>query len=335
MKNNYLVTGGAGFIGANFIYYLAKQKDTNLIINLDKLTYAANISNLKNLKYANYAFVQGDINNSKLLDEILHKHNINKIIHFAAESHVDRSIDHPSSFIETNIFGTFALLEAAKKYWLEEKKFTQTECLFHHVSTDEVFGSLKLNEPAFTEQHQYKPNSPYSASKAGSDHLVHAYFHTYNLPITISNCSNNYGPFQHQEKFIPTIINSCITRKNIPIYGDGTNIRDWLYVDDHCEAIYKIISYGERGQTFNIGGNNEKSNIEIAQIITSIFDNLNPSATKYSELIVYVKDRPGHDWRYAINDTKIKNQLGWQAKTNFAIGIENTIKFYLNKKTYE
>lgn len=305
-----LVTGGAGFIGSNFIHYILNKYPNYEIINLDLLTYAGNLENLKEFESnPRYTFIKGDICNSELIEKITE--NIDIIVHFAAESHVDRSILSPEAFIRTNVIGTYTLLEAAKKRNLR----------FHHVSTDEVFGSLGADSEPFNENTPYDPRSPYSASKASSDHLVRAYFHTYNLPITISNCSNNYGPYHFPEKLIPLIVTNILEGKKIPIYGDGKNVRDWLYVKDHCSAIDSIIHNGKIGQTYCVGGNGEKANIEIARTILKILD-------KDENLIEYVEDRKGHDKRYAINFSKIKNELGWEPQTSFEEGIQKTIKWF-------
>lgn len=331
-----LVTGGAGFIGSNFIRYLLNKKDPPFIVNLDALTYAGSSDNLKNLPCAQqYHFIKGDITDRTLIDRILRDYAIDTLVHFAAESHVDRSISGPSIFIQTNLIGTFTLLEAARQYWLEEKKWDDTQCLFHHISTDEVYGSLKTENPPFTESTPYCPRSPYSASKAGSDHLAKAYAHTYALPITVTNCSNNYGPYQHLEKFIPTIISSCLAQKPIPVYGDGSNIRDWLYVEDHCRGIDCVIQQGRRGETYNIGGNNEWSNLNIALKICELLDKLCPQKNSYSSLITFVSDRPGHDWRYAVDTSKIQQQLGWQPEKTFDTGILKTIQFYLAQISFK
>jgi len=329
---NILVTGGAGFIGANFIHHLLNQPQPPKVVNLDALTYAACLDNLSDIaNHENYTFIQGDINDRLLVDKILREHNIDTIVHFAAESHVDRSISGPATFIQTNLVGTFNLLEAARQYWIEEKKWTEEDCLFHHISTDEVYGSLKKDETPFSETTAYAPNSPYSASKAGSDHLIRAYFKTYGLPTTTTNCSNNYGPFQHQEKFIPTIIHACLNEKTIPIYGDGSNIRDWLYVEDHCKGIETVIKTGKRGETYNIGGDNEWSNLEIAKKICELMNKMRPGKQPYEELMQFVQDRPGHDWRYAIDAQKIETMLHWQPKETFETGIVKTIEYYLKK----
>ncbi len=327
-----LVTGGAGFIGSNFIQFMLDRDNPPTIINFDALTYAGSLDNLQNLpNQDHYQFIKGDINDRELLDKTLRQFNVNVIVHFAAESHVDRSISGPAAFIQTNLVGTFNLLEAARMYWLEEKKLTQNDCHFHHISTDEVYGTLKENDPAFTETTPYAPNSPYSASKAGTDYLVRSYYHTYGLPVTTTNCSNNYGPNQHREKLIPTIIFACLEEKNIPVYGDGSNIRDWLYVEDHCHAIERVISQGKLCETYNVGGNNEWPNINIVHTICDELDKVHPGNKPYRELITFVKDRPGHDWRYAIDITKITHELNWQPQETFKSGLKKTIQFYLEQ----
>lgn len=319
--HHILVTGGAGFIGSNFIRYVLAHEPHINIVNLDKLTYAGSLDHLKDLPASNrHHFIQGDICDAKLVQHLLAHHQIDTIVHFAAESHVDRSIAAPAAFIETNVLGTFTLLEAARQANIS---------LFHHISTDEVFGSLTPNDPAFTEKTAYQPRSPYSASKAGSDHLVHAYHHTYGLPVTITNCSNNYGPHQHNEKFIPTVIRACLQEKPIPIYGNGKNIRDWLYVTDHCEGILEVIKHGQLGESYNIGGNNEWENIALAKYICEQFDKLKPRSTPYASLLSFVTDRPGHDFRYAIDTSKIKSELNWAPKETMASGLLKTIKFYM------
>ena len=321
-----LVTGGAGFIASNFIQLLATQSNIQTIVNLDALTYAGNLENLVGVDDdPRYHFHHGDITDRDLVSTLLDKYNIDTIVHFAAESHVDRSITGPAAFITSNIVGTFTLLDCAKTKWLDQDKRESTQCRFHHISTDEVYGSLQASDPAFTETTAYAPNSPYSASKASSDHLVRAYFHTYGLPITLSNCSNNYGPHQHPEKLIPKIIECCQNKTAIPIYGDGSNIRDWLYVTDHCEAILSILKSGGLGETYNIGGNTEKTNLEIAHTICDHFTKISDDQFNYRELITFVTDRLGHDWRYAIDGTKIRSELAWTPKENFSSGIEKTI----------
>lgn len=325
-----LVTGGCGFIGSNFIHYLTEQAPQFQVFNLDNLSFAANPENLKDLpSTARYEFIHGDITDKALVKRILQEHDIDTIAHFAAESHVDRSITDPGSFVHSNLVGTYSLLEMARQVWLTEKKWTDKDCLFYHISTDEVYGTLGPNDPAFTEETAYAPNSPYSASKAGSDHLVRAYFHTYGLPMVMSNCSNNYGPRQHGEKLIPTIIRSCLNAQGIPVYGDGSNIRDWLYVMDHCQAIYQLIQKGIRGECYNIGGNQEKNNLTVVKTICQWLDEIKPRAQgTYADLITFVTDRLGHDWRYAINPSKME-AMGWKPKETFESGIKKTIEFYL------
>lgn len=330
-----LVTGGAGFIGGNFIPYFLEKHPHIKLVNLDKLTYAGNLQNLDAVARNNhYHFIEGDICNEALVKEIFEKHQIDGVIHFAAESHVDNSIESPDSFIKTNIEGTFVLLEAAKKYWMDapnnsKKGFESAR--FHHVSTDEVYGSLG-SEGFFTEETAYAPNSPYSASKASSDFLVRSYYHTYGLNVVTSNCSNNYGPKQHDEKLIPTIIRKALDGKPIPIYGDGSNIRDWLYVLDHCKGIEMVFTNGRAGETYAIGGNNEHNNLYIAQKICNLLDQFQPKSTgSYVEQIAFVKDRLGHDYRYAIDASKIERELHWIADENFESGIEKTIAWYINK----
>ncbi len=327
--HSMLVTGGAGFIGANFIHHVLKNEPDVHVINLDKLTYAGSLAYLNNLADADrYHFIRGDINDTKLVRHILQHHHIDTIVHFAAESHVDRSISSPAAFVETNVMGTFSLLEAARHHWFEVEKCKPDHCRFHHISTDEVYGSLQPNDPLFTETTPYSPRSPYSATKAGSDHLVNAYYHTYGLPITLSNCSNNYGPFQHAEKFIPTVIRSCLKWQHIPIYGNGKNIRDWLYVDDHCRGVMQIIKQGKMGENYNLGGNNEWENISLANYICEQFDKLLPRNESYLSLLEFVKDRPGHDFRYAIDISKVKNELGWEPQETLETGMVKTIEFY-------
>lgn len=331
---NLLITGGAGFIGSNFIkYYLGRYKD-HKIVNLDKLTYAGELSNLEEVsKYPNYNFVHGDICDVDLVRDLFSEHNFNGIIHFAAESHVDNSIKNPDEFIKTNVFGTFNLLNIAKENWMEQPhkvKPSHESCRFHHISTDEVYGSLG-REGLFTERTPYAPNSPYSASKASSDFIVRSFHHTYGLNVVTTNCSNNYGPMQHDEKLIPTIIRKALRGENIPIYGDGKNIRDWLYVLDHCKGIDLVFQKGEAGETYNIGGKNERDNLYIAYKICEILDEISPSKTSHKNLITFVKDRPGHDFRYAIDATKIETELGWKADESFETGIRKTVNWYLEK----
>lgn len=327
-----LVTGGAGFIGTNFILdWLAQSNEK--IINLDKLTYAGNIENLNSLiNDQRYLFVRGDIGDRILITKILAQYKPRAVINFAAESHVDRSISNPEPFIQTNILGVFHLLELVKDYWIKLQDIEKTAFRFLHVSTDEVYGSLGPNEPPFTEFNRYEPSSPYSASKAASDHLVRAYHHTYNLPTLTTNCSNNYGPFQFTEKFIPLIIHNALMGKPIPIYGDGLHVRDWLYVGDHCSAIGAVLEKGKLGNVYNIGGLNEKSNLEVVHAICKILDVLIPkiSGDSYQIQIKFVKDRAGHDRRYAIDATKIQTELNWKpAITSFEQGLQKTIKWYI------
>lgn len=324
-----LVTGGAGFIGSNFVLDWLAQSDEK-IVNLDKLTYAGNLKNLSSLeKDSRHVFVSGDIGDIKLVSRLLTQYQPRAIINFAAESHVDRSIRGPEDFIQTNILGTFRLLEAARAYWNELETDEKHDFRFLHVSTDEVYGSLTQTELAFTEEHRYAPNSPYSASKASSDHLVRAYHHTYGLPVLTTNCSNNYGPFQFPEKLIPLIIVNALAGKSLPVYGDGLQIRDWLYVIDHCSAVRRVLEAGNPGETYNIGGWNEKPNIEIVQTICNLLEKLYPGST-FHHLIAYVKDRPGHDRRYAINAMKIERELNWKPAETFETGIRKTIQWYLN-----
>jgi dTDP-glucose 4,6-dehydratase len=326
---NMLVTGSAGFIGCNFVRYLLEKYRDLRVISLDKLTYAGRKENLPN--DPNHIFIHGDIGDRVLVDQLLRDYDIDTIAHLAAESHVDRSIEGPAVFVETNVMGTFTLLDAAKKYWLLEKKWGADECRFHHVSTDEVYGQLKMDDPAFTEATPYHPSSPYSASKASSDHFVRAYQHTYGLPCTISNCSNNYGPFQHDEKLIPTVIRSCIFEKQIPVYGNGSNIRDWLYVEDHCNAIDTILRTGKIGETYNVGGKCERDNLTLIKEICALLDEKRPIQKKHESLISFVEDRAGHDWRYAIDNTKIQTELGWKPKHQIKNGLEKTVDFYIKK----
>jgi dTDP-glucose 4,6-dehydratase len=333
---NILVTGGAGFIGSNFIHYLFNNNDfKGNVINVDKLTYAGNLYNLLDIKKGyegnRYFFEKADICDSKQIKQIFEKYEIDTVVHFAAESHVDRSIFGPKDFIQTNIMGTFSLLEVARESWKNQNK---ESVLFHHISTDEVFGSVEDGN-CFFEYTSYKPNSPYSASKASSDHLVRAYNKTYGLPITISNCSNNYGPFQFPEKLIPLMILNILEEKALPVYGDGKNIRDWLYVEDHCSAIWQILKHGKTGETYNIGGENEWENIELVNFLCEALSRIKGKEKDYfKKLISYVKDRPGHDRRYAINCDKIKRELGWSRKYNFEKGLDATIKWYVNHQDW-
>lgn len=329
---NILVTGGAGFIGSNFIHYLLKVEPNVMVVNLDALTYAASLNNLNDLPDPErHTVVEGDIRNRDLIDGLLRRYRIDTVVHFAAESHVDRSILGPELFLQTNIMGTFTLLEAVKKFWLEEQIIPQGESRFHHVSTDEVFGSLSPTDPAFSETTPYSPNSPYAASKASSDHLVRAYAHTYNLPVTITNCSNNYGPRQFPEKLIPLIILNALSGKDLPVYGDGQQIRDWLFVEDHCDAIYRVLTKGTLGETYNVGGNNQPPNLSIVETICDLLDELRPDQhVPRRRLIKFVKDRPGHDRRYAINIEKINTELGWSPRYTLQDGLRETIQWYLD-----
>jgi len=329
MKTPILITGGAGFIGSNFIPYFINKYPEYFIINLDKLTYAGDLKNLSEVESCTqYKFIQGDICDRSLVDKIFKDYAVQGVIHFAAESHVDNSISGPSSFIETNINGTFTLLDVARLSW-KDKPYR-----FHHISTDEVYGTLG-EVGLFTETTPYAPNSPYSASKASSDLIVRSYYHTYGMNVVTTNCSNNYGPKQHDEKLIPTIIRKALSGEKIPVYGDGKNIRDWLYVEDHCTGIDLVYHNGRNGETYNIGGRNEKVNIDIVKRICSILDakKVRNDKRSYSEQITFVTDRPGHDRRYAIDATKIETELGWRAKENFETGIIKTIDWYLNKYT--
>jgi dTDP-glucose 4,6-dehydratase len=336
MPQSILVTGGAGFIGANFVPYFVEKYSGYHIINLDKLTYAGDIKNVQECDNAlNYTFVEGDICDEALIEDLFKKHDIRGVIHFAAESHVDNSISGPKAFINTNIVGTFNLLDAARRHWMDKPhhyKSGYEPCRFHHISTDEVYGTLG-DEGLFMETTPYAPNSPYSASKAGSDFLVRAYHHTYGMDVTTSNCSNNYGPKQHAEKLIPTIIRKALAEQPIPIYGQGTNIRDWLYVLDHCKAIDLVYHKGRAGETYNVGGRNERNNMQIVNTVCRILDELKPRAAgSYADLITFVADRPGHDFRYAIDADKLETELGWKADENFDTGIVKTIHWYLDKQ---
>lgn len=329
-----LITGGAGFIGSNYINLFAEDREIH-VVNLDKLTYAGNLENIQDQDRENYTFIQGDICDKTLVKELFEKYRFKKVINFAAESHVDNSIMNPAAFVETNIEGTFNLLQNAYLLWMEKPSELKPEFFgsrFLHISTDEVYGTLG-KEGLFTEETPYAPNSPYAASKASSDFLVRSYFHTYGMPVLTTNCSNNYGPNQHDEKLIPTIIRTALQEEPIPIYGDGKNVRDWLYVTDHCKGIKLALEKGKLGETYNIGGRNERQNIYIAQQICKVLDQLEPRKDEksYSDLITFVVDRPGHDLRYAIDATKIERELGWKAEENFESGIEKTIRWYYGK----
>jgi len=331
-----LVTGGAGFIGSNFVLDWLAQSDEH-VINLDKLTYAGNLDNLQSLNGdPRHVFVQGDIGDSALVANLLAKHQPRAIINFAAESHVDRSIHGPEDFIQTNIVGTFRLLEAVRAYWGGLQSDARQAFRFLHVSTDEVYGSLGKDDPAFTEAHRYEPNSPYSASKAASDHLVRAYHHTYGLPVLTTNCSNNYGPYHFPEKLIPLMIVNALAGKPLPVYGDGQQIRDWLYVKDHCSAIRRVLDAGHIGEVYNIGGWNEKPNLEIVHTVCALLDELRPGADgkPYKEQITYVTDRPGHDRRYAIDARKLESELGWKPAETFETGIRKTVQWYLDNQAW-
>jgi len=335
MGKTVLVTGGCGFIGVNFVRLLLESNNDWRVVNIDKLTYAGNLESLEDVAdHPRYHFVRGDICDHNLVDKLIREYNIETVVHFAAESHVDRSITGPGEFIKTNVFGTFSLLEAARKNWLNHGK--ASPCRFLHVSTDEVYGSLGPMG-FFTEKSCYDPRSPYSASKASSDHFVRAYFHTYGLPVLITNCSNNYGPYQFPEKLIPLIINNGLQGKELPVYGDGGNVRDWLYVQDHCEAIIQVLEKGLPGESYNIGGHNEKRNIEVVMLLCDMLDDkLGPldSGAPRSSLIRYVKDRLGHDRRYAIDAGKIAQELGWSPRFTFEDGIERTLIWYLNNRDW-
>src|SRR5215470_10529213 len=328
MKQSILVTGGAGFIGSNFVLHWNEQEQ-DLVVNLDKLTYAGNLHNLRG---AQHHFVHGDINDAGLLRELFETFSPACVIHFAAESHVDRSIAGPGEFIRTNIDGTFTLLEETKKYWEKLSSAQRSAFRLLHVSTDEVYGSLRPEDPAFTELTRYAPNSPYSASKAAADHLVRAYHHTYGLPTLITNCSNNYGPFQFPEKLIPLTILNATQGKPLPVYGDGKNIRDWLYVEDHCAAVRLVLARGRPGEVYNIGGGAERENIAVVHEICAILDELRPRPSgAHADLIAFVKDRPGHDRRYAIDAAKIARELGWSPATRFETGLRETVRWYLDR----
>ena len=334
---NVLVTGGAGFIGSNFICYLLGSQPDLVIYNLDLLTYAGSLENLKDLPNSDrYNFIEGDICDRGLVEKVLSENDIDLVVHFAAETHVDRSILGPEAFIRTNIQGTFVLLECLRDYWTIDSEKIRSDVHFHHISTDEVYGTLSPDEPAFSEDNQISPNSPYAASKASSDHLVRSYFHTYGLPITITNCSNNYGPNQFPEKLIPLMILNAIEGKPLPIYGDGQQIRDWLYVEDHCRAIWTVIEGGKPGETYNVGGENQPTNLEIVQEICRILDRDQPDSqyVPHDHLIEYVTDRPGHDRRYAMNINKIKAEVDWIPKVNLKDGLELTVAWYMENSDW-
>ena len=329
---NVLVTGGAGFIGSNFVRYLLRFEPDIQIINMDAFTYAGTLENLKGLlDPERHTLVEGDICDSELVKRLLKQYHIDTIVHFAAETHVDRSIIGPEQFIQTNVVGTYNLLEAARQVWLEGNVSETDEVRFHHISTDEVYGSLEPDDPPFSEITPYAPNSPYAASKAASDHLVRAYNHTYGLPVTITNCSNNYGPYQFPEKLIPLMILNALDGKPLPVYGDGKQIRDWLFVEDHCEAIWRVLQDGRTGQFYNVGGDTQPTNLEIVQALCAILDERfpEPPYAPHQNLIQHVTDRPGHDRRYAMNITKIKHELGWEPQESLASGLEKTVDWYL------
>jgi dTDP-glucose 4,6-dehydratase len=331
---NILVTGGAGFIGSNFIRTIQSSQPAVNIVNLDLLTYAGSLENLNDLPFPEkYTFVLGDICDQKLVEELLRKRRVDTIVHFAAESHVDRSISGPAQFVQTNVVGTFSLLEAARQVWLKEGVVEREKARFHHVSTDEVFGSLGPDDPAFSETTPYAPRSPYSASKASSDHLVRAYFHTYGLPVSITNCSNNYGPYQFPEKLIPLFILNAMEGKPLPVYGDGKQIRDWLYVEDHCRAIEAVIGRGRAGETYNIGGGNQPTNLELIAMICNLLDDELPGSkfAPHSNLIQFVADRQGHDRRYAMNIEKIQRELGWRPRESLESGLRKTVEWILSQ----
>ncbi len=330
--NNILITGGAGFIGSNFVRYLLKADPDVNIYNLDALTYAGNLENLEDLPDPQrHTFIHGNICDKELVEDLMRTQKINTVVHFAAETHVDRSILDPTSFIQTNVIGTFTLLEAARQLWLVERTHPIERVHFHHVSTDEVFGELSPEDPAWTEDTPYAPSSPYSASKAASDHLVRAYHHTYGLPVTITNCTNNYGPYMFPEKLIPLMILNALSGQPLPIYGDGQQIRDWLYVEDHCEAIWTVINQGKPGETYNIGGGNQPSNLTVVETLCEILDECAPASPyiPHNQLIRMVADRPGHDRRYAMDITKISRELGWKPRQSLSSGLMKTAQWYL------
>jgi dTDP-glucose 4,6-dehydratase len=335
-KKHILVTGGAGFIGSNFVALVIKSTDLT-VINLDKLTYAGNLATVEQFQHSDrHIFVQGDIGDRQLVDSLLAQYQPQAIVNFAAETHVDRSIDGPASFIETNVNGTFNLLECARQYWRKLSDTDRDLFRFLHISTDEVFGSLTPDEPAFTELTPYTPNSPYSASKASSDHLVRSYFHTYGLPTLITNCSNNYGPYQFPEKLIPLMILNACAGKPLPVYGDGQNVRDWLYVEDHCHAIALVLDKGVPGETYNVGGNAERDNMWLVDRLCAILDELRPDSPHcpHKQLVEFVRDRPGHDRRYAIDFSKLHNQLGWQPQEDIESGLRRTVQWYLDNQAW-
>ena len=327
-----LLTGGAGFIGANLAIHILRNTRNIRLVVLDKLTYAGSEENLTTIANdPRYRFVRGDILDRKLVSQLMQDEGIDAILHLAAESHVDRSIADSAAFVQTNIVGTHCLLDTAYTYWKQTGAMNDDQCRFLHVSTDEVYGSLGKNDPPFDEESPYRPNSPYSASKAASDHLARAYFHTYGLPVLTSNCSNNYGPFQHGEKLIPTIIRSCIEQKPIPIYGDGSNIRDWLFVEDHCRALWRVLQRGQPGRNYNVGSNSELSNLQLARQICAFMEEIRPGGD-YARLIAFVTDRPGHDWRYAINSERSQRELGWSPEETLETGLRKTLRWYIDSR---
>jgi len=339
-----LITGGAGFIGSAVVRHIIDNTNDS-VVNVDVLTYAGNVESLVSINSSErYYFIQADICDAKAIAEIFEKYQPTVVMHLAAESHVDRSIDGPSDFIQTNIIGTFTLLEAARNYWVALPEDKKSSFRFHHISTDEVYGDLEGTDDLFTEETSYSPSSPYSASKASSDHLVRAWQRTYGLPVIVTNCSNNYGPYHFPEKLIPHVILNALDAKPLPVYGDGSQIRDWLFVEDHARALYKVVTEGKVGETYNIGGHNEKKNIEVVEMLCAILDELKPiaqnpafsslSLTSYSELITFVKDRPGHDVRYAIDASKIEKELGWIPEDSFETGIRKTVEWYLNNESW-
>ena len=328
---NVLVTGGSGFIGSNFIHFLLNREQEIQIFNLDVLTYSGSTENLRDIEIdPRYHFIKGNICDTALDSQLLSENSIDTIVHFAAESHVDRSILGPGIFVETNIMGTYTLLEAARNYWLRSENPKNETYRFHHISTDEVFGTLTPDESAWTEDSAYAPSSPYSASKASSDHLVRSYGHTYGLPFTITNCSNNYGPYQFPEKLIPLIILNALEKKPLPVYGDGQQIRDWLHVQDHCEAIYSVLKKGSPGSNYNIGGGNQPTNLSIVEKICDLVDEIKPDSISRRELILYVKDRPGHDRRYAMDSGKISRELNWKPFYSLESGLRETVEWYIS-----